>query len=323
MKHAKKVWAFFYYLADLPVLDIIVRKTLHAADRKSWKGLEAFLLKEDPDAIVSTHFFLTSVAKDIKRNDKLRAKLFLMVSGFGMHNVWFSKYIDHFFVSTEDVKADLVKRGVDSARVSITGMPASAQFYKEYDRAALRKEFALDPGRKTVLLMLGGYGVAPMVPVLDALKACKSRIQVLVVCGHNNIEYGRIDALNGKGEWGFPVRPFGFTDRMAELMSVSDMIVSKTGTSSVTQAITMRLPMVLFSHVHGQETPTLDMLVQKGAGVYAGSEKEIAARIDEIFLDEKKYGTMREAVSELRRPEAADQMAKIILNELRGGAEAE
>ncbi|MBF0216262.1 MAG: hypothetical protein HQL30_04630 [Candidatus Omnitrophica bacterium] len=314
MKYAKWVWGAIYYFSDLPFIDLMVRAVRHLVDHKTWGDLEKFLIAEKPDAIVSTHFFLTSVARKIKKNGQIRAKLYLMVSGYGMHNIWFSRHIDHFFTGIGSVSDELVKRGVSRDRVTVTGMPAPEEYVKDYDAKDLAKRYGLDESRRTVFILSGAYGAAPMEAILDSLKTSGARIQVIVVCGYNKLAYDNI--LRMKGSLGFPVLLFGFTDKIAELMAISDMMISKAGTLSVTQAMNMGLPMLLFSHVPGHETPTVKMLVENGAAMNARNIKEIPELVDRILLSREVFKNMKFCIDKLRRRDAADKIAEIVLLDL-------
>ncbi|HNX90327.1 MAG TPA: glycosyltransferase [Candidatus Omnitrophota bacterium] len=314
MKYAKKLWAFLYYLSDMPVTSTIIRKTLHALDSKSWRGLEELMIKEKPDAIIATHFFLTSIAHSIKSNPALKVKLYLMVSGFGMHNVWFSKDIDHFFVGSDDVQKDLMKRGIHYEDITVTGMPTKDAFKAQGDVVKLRAEFGLDAEKKTVLLLSGGYGVAPIESILGSLRLVKAPIQVIAICGYNEDAYANVN--KNKDKYGFPVKAFGFTDKVPELMSVSDLIITKAGTSSITQAMAMCLPMILFSYVPGHETPTVEYLLESGVALEARNMGEIPALVDDILLDKDLYDKMKKGLEKIRKPNAADEIVDIVLEDL-------
>ncbi|MBF0493793.1 MAG: hypothetical protein HQL28_01520, partial [Candidatus Omnitrophica bacterium] len=141
MKYAKPLWGALYAFAELPGISMILRKGLHFTDRQNWSGLEKILIEEKPDAIVSTHFFLTSLASAIKKHKDIKPKLYLMVSGFGMHNVWFSREIDHFFTGIESAKKEMINRGIPAGKVTVTGMPSPMEFCREYDVEDLKKTY--------------------------------------------------------------------------------------------------------------------------------------------------------------------------------------
>ena len=314
MKYGKKLWGLFYFISDISFFDVIIRAFRHFADMLSWRGLKSVLIKEDPDAIIATHFFMTSIARAVKSNKKFHAKLFLMVSGFGMHNIWSSKHVDRFFAAVPYVSDELVRRGVKRDRVTVTGMPAPEEFSREYDRNFLMETYGLVPDKKTILILSGAFGAAPIESILETLRSCDTDIQVITVCGYNKKAFTNVNEI--KNELGYPVKLFGFTDNISELMTVSDLMVSKAGTLSVTQALNMRLPMILFSHMPGHETPTVNLLDSAGAAKRAKNVKDIPVLVDTIFNTKDMYKNMTLAIDKLRRPNAADDMVNIVLDEI-------
>lgn len=314
MKYAKWLWGFFYYLSDLPVFDILVRALRHISDHKSWKGLEELLKKEKPDAVIATHFFLTSVARAIKSNKELSSRLYLMVSGYGTHNIWASKHIDHFFTGIKEVSDGLIRRGIDASRITVTGMPVPEDFMRSYDNNSLKEKYGLDGSKKTIFMLSGAFGAAPMETILKELNNCRADIQVITVCGHNEAAFRNIDKM--RDSLCFSVKLFGFTDKIAELMSVSDLMISKAGTMSVAQALNMFLPMIIFYYIPGHETPTVRLLQEKGAAKVAFSVKDIPGLVDRALLSDDDYKKMIDGIERIRCPRAADDIIDVILKEL-------
>jgi len=117
-----------------------------------------------------------------------------------------------------------------------------------------------------------------MEEMLKSLKLCKTKIQVITVCGHNKKAYENINEL--RKSLNYPVVVIGFTDKVAELMSVSDLMVTKAGGISVTEAMNMRLPMVLFASIPGQETWNEELLTENGAAIKAASVGDLPGIVD-------------------------------------------
>ncbi|MCK4852565.1 MAG: hypothetical protein KAS86_05550, partial [Candidatus Omnitrophica bacterium] len=273
MTRARWLWGILYYLSDTRIVDKFMRKFRGSFDLRSLRGLEAMLVKERPDAIVATHFILPGIAGVIKRRMGTAPRLYVGITDYGPHAFWLSEDIDRFFIGAGSMTAGLVKRGIREEKITVTGIPAVEEFSNEFDAEALRGTYGLDPGRKTVFVLSGGFGVGPMESILLSLRSCRVDIQVITVCGHNKRAYDRIDAL--RPGLNYPVKLFGFTDKIAELMAVSDLMITKAGGISVTEALDMCLPMILFASVPGQETWNERLLLGAGAAEKAGSVDEI------------------------------------------------
>ncbi|MDD4956541.1 MAG: glycosyltransferase [Candidatus Omnitrophica bacterium] len=311
MSRAKWLWGILYYFSNLPFVDLITKKLRNMLDYKSLPGLASALKKKDPDVIVSTHFLLPSIA-GLLRKSGLNSQMFVVVTDYGPHSYWLSPDIDVFFVGAVSAGEEMVKRGVDRARIFSTGIPTEGVFDRDLDKAAISADSGLDQERRTIFLMSGGFGVGPMVEMLMELNRCKADIQVIAVCGHNKAAFDNINRIRHSLQ--YPLKLFGFTDKVAELMAVSDIMITKAGGISVTEALNSRLPMILFGSIPGQETWNEAFLVSGGAAEKAHRIKDIPELANRMLLSMDVYDAHKAALESLRRPNAAKKIADIVLS---------
>ncbi len=152
--------------------------------------------------------------------------------------------------------------------------------------------------------------------MLMAMNACSSNIQVITVCGHNKKIFDDIEQIRKKLK--YPVLLFGFTDKVAELMAVSDVMITKAGGISSTEALDSKLPMILFGSVPGQETWNEKMLMESGAALKARKVSEIPALVDKILLSEDVSAGIKTAINGIRKPHAADTIVDTVLRDIGG-----
>lgn len=314
MSRAKWLWGFMYYASNSVLFDIATRKIRGFLDYKGLPKVGKLLLREKADAVIATHFILPSIAGILKKKKYFKSKLFTVITDYGPHTYWLSDYIDVFFTGSESTTEKLALRGVAEERIVSSGIPAMEEFNMQFDIDSLRKKYDLDKDKRTVFLMTGGFGVGPMGEILTELEKSKTNIQVIVVCGHNEELYKKLEQVRSKLT--YPVVLFGFTDRVAELMAVSDLMVTKAGGISVTEAMNSRLPMILYGSVPGQETWNEELLVTSGAAILAKSIKEIPARVDKILGSRQSYQSFQEGLDRVRRPYAAEKVVEVVLKEI-------
>jgi len=315
MSRARWLWGILYYGSNSAVFDRLTRRLRGALDNKSLPGLADMLAEKDPDALVATHFLLPSIAAILKRDSRFHARMYTVITDYGPHSYWLSDHIDRFFVGSAQAARELSGRGVPEDRIDVTGIPTTDEFSRVFDVEKLRGEYGLKDGKKTIFMMSGGFGVGPIEEMLLSLNSCRGDIQVITVCGHNKEVYEKVRAMEERLK--YPLVVLGFTDKVAELMAVSDLMVTKAGGISVTEAMNSRLPMILFASVPGQETWNEIFLTQSGAAVKAGTAAEIPSLADRILLSEQVYGEMRSRIDRIRRPEAAETIADVVINEIR------
>ncbi|MEA3489285.1 MAG: glycosyltransferase [Candidatus Omnitrophota bacterium] len=311
MSRARWLWGVLYDLSNTRVVDLLTRRMRGVMDSRSLPGLVGMLTDKKADAIVSTHFLLPSIAGVLKQNRDFRSRTYAVVTDYGPHSYWLSDHIDRFFVGSGSAKQELAKRDVPEEKIDVTGIPTTDEFRGDFDTGMLRGIYGLDAAKKTVFMMSGGFGVGPMEEMLVSLNSCRADIQVITVCGHNKRAYKRVEALREKLE--YPVVLFGFTDKIAELMAVSDLMITKAGGISVTEAMNSRLPMILFASVPGQETWNEEFLVKSRAAEKAEKVKDIPVIADRMLLTEGVYDTYKSAIDRIRRPDAAERVVDIVL----------
>jgi len=258
------------------------------------------LLEENADAIVTTHFILPNIASYLKRKKGFKSKLYTVITDNGPHSFWLSDSMDKFFVGSELAKDETLKRGIPEAKIMVTGIPTTKEFSGKFDITLLDEKYKIDRARKTVFLLSGGYGVGPLEKILKSLNNCGTDIQAIVVCGHNEKVYKEIEVL--KKDLKYPVILFGFTDKVAELMAVSDVMITKAGGVSTTEALNAKLPMILFASIPGQETWNEKLLTSQGAGIKAKKVEEIPSIADRILLSEDVNESVRAGIGKIRRP---------------------
>jgi processive 1,2-diacylglycerol beta-glucosyltransferase len=134
----------------------------------------------------------------------------------------------------------------------------------------------------------------------------------MVVCGANKKLYS---FFNKKiKQYQKKIMPFGFIGNINELMSISDLIISKPGGVTTAEVLSKRLPMVIVKPIPGQEESNSDYLTQKAAALRIDRPDEIGGLVDYLFSQPQKLQQMSEAASVISRPSASLDIAKLVLS---------
>ncbi|MFQ5952588.1 MAG: hypothetical protein ACE5JK_04180, partial [Candidatus Omnitrophota bacterium] len=194
----KWLWRMIYYIPNHPFVDLFVKPLRDFSDSRHLKKLVEKLSQENPDAIIATHFLLPGVAGALRKIKGFRSKMYAVITDYGPHSYWLSKYIDGYFVGSEFTSKEVQKRGIPAEKINVTGIPTGEEFSKKFNNGELRETYGLAKEKKTIFLLSGGFGVGPMEEILLSLNSCKSDIQVITVCGHNKEVYEDIDRLKSR-----------------------------------------------------------------------------------------------------------------------------
>ncbi len=314
VNHAKCLWAGLYYFPNHPAVDAMTRNLRESLDLRNLKMLKPKLAEESPDAIVATHFLLPGIATGLKQVEGFRSRIYAAMTDYGPHSYWLSPHVDRYFVGSPSASVEMVKRGIPPEKVTVTGIPTLEEFSGEFDRREVRRTHGLDAKKKTVFLFSGGFGVGPVEKMLLSLNACRADIQVITVCGRNEALYEKLGLLRERLD--YPLLAFGYTEKIAELMGVSDLMITKAGGISVTEALNARLPMILFASIPGQETWNECFLLDNGAAVKAEKLKDIPVEVDRVLMSRDIDDSLKAAIEKIRRPHAAEEVVDVVLGDI-------
>jgi processive 1,2-diacylglycerol beta-glucosyltransferase len=265
---------------------------------------ERYLRAEQPDVVCCVHCTAAGTMSDLKAAGRTRIPCAAVVTDYDTHAQWIHPCVDTYCVAAPCVRRGMIARGVPARRIAVTGLPVARKFLQPFDRARLMREFGLRPDVPVVLVMAGAYAMLNGVTdVVRVLRADPRPLQALVVCGRDRALARRVRALAARRPGRFTV--FGYSDVVERLMAVSDVLITKAGAVTVSEALVRGLPMLIYKPNPGQEAGNTQFLVDHGAAVAAGTPDELRAAVAALLTDPVLYRNMRQAAAGLGRPAAA------------------
>lgn len=273
--------------------------------REALKQLKAF----GPHLIIATEIGAAEIAALGRREGWFNASVLAVSTDFQTEPPWVQPEIDVYCVGSDEAKAQLIGWGVSPNRVLLCGIPVDPAFALAFDKADLLQSLGLDARRPVVLVMGGGMGPAPLDKVVETLELCGLPLQVLVVAGHDRDLRQRLEGLLGK--LALDVHAFGWTDAVPELMAVADLLVTKPGGLTTSEALAARLPMVLTHPIPGPEERHVRYLVKHGVAIEAKTMEQIPQLVYRLLSGPEKLEAMRRQTREWSRPDAAHAVAQV------------
>ncbi|MGH7729340.1 MAG: MGDG synthase family glycosyltransferase [Vulcanimicrobiaceae bacterium] len=280
-----------------------------AVGRFAASNLRALVASERPDLIVCTHAFPCGVMAEYKRHFDPSVKVVGVVTDFVVHPFWIYGEVDAYAVATPEMAACLHARGIAPERIVISGIPIDPRFGQaRLSREQLRDELRLPRDRRIVLVMGGGVGLGPLERIMRALDRVRTPIAAAVIVGRNPGLERRV--LAAAERTSYPLRVYGFVDNVHDFMHASDVLISKPGGLTSAEALAAGLPMVLVRPLPGQEERNAEYLVSRGAALRAPDDERLAARVEEVFAGGEPAWALRSRIAQMRRPDAARQVAE-------------
>jgi len=304
--HMPAFWGFFYFLFDNALVYKILSPLRRMINGANLKRFEEFLLDFKPDAIISAHFMANEIIANMKKKKGFQAFVLSVITDFMPHSFWITSGVDAYTVATEKTRQDVIRRGVDPGRVTVTGIPVSLKFAQSCDRQTFLDELGLKPDIFTMLMVSGGFGVGPLEEMAGAISELISGAQLMVVCGRNP---QLTEKLQKKFADSDKVRIFGFVDNMHQLMQSSDLLITKSGGLTTSEALSVGLPMIVYKPIPGQEGHNCKLLVDLGAAVKVSRIEAVPQEAKRLAESPEEIAQMKKAALKISKPQAAAVIA--------------
>lgn len=150
--------------------------------------------------------------------------------------------------------------------------------------------------------------MGPVAKILAALDQVPAQFQTVVVTGRND-QLRRDLAVQNRRH---PTHVLGFSTNMHELMALADLIISKPGGLTSSEALALGKPLLILNPIPGQEAANSDFLLERGAAAKINRVEDLPFRIEQL-LGSKKLPAMARAAKKLGRPRAAETICREVL----------
>lgn len=266
-----------------------------------------------PDVVLCTHYEPVEALGQLRRKEKVKSPFVVsIVTDFEAHALWMDVDVDLYCVAAEETKARLVARGAVAGNVVATGIPIAAKFAAKVDGRAFRKTMGLRDDLPTLLVLSGGFGMGPVGKILAALDQVERELQTVVVCGRNEELRRELAAQDRK----HPTRVLGFASNMHELMTVADLILTKPGGLTSSEALAMGKPLFILDPIPGQEAANSDFLLERGAAAKVNRVEDLPFRVEQL-LGSRKLAEMAKAAKKLGRLKSAETICDEVIKRLK------
>ena len=312
-------WGAAWHLSNLRPVAGLLQRTLYAlADRPVAEVAAA----SRPAVIVSFHP-LTGHAAARARGAAVGAAVVTVVTDLvTAHASWRTGSADRVVVPTA-AALRWFDRGATAGRCVVTGLPVAAGFAgspaRGPDRAELRRSLDI-PGAGFVVLVAGGAeGCGGIARQAAAIVGRLPGVQVVAICGRNHRALRTLTAIAAGSGGRLTVQ--GFVSNLADWLRSADLLVTKAGPGMIAEAACCGTPMLLTSHLPGQERGNTEFAVAAGAARRARGLRDLVREAGQLHRDPDTLEQMRASCATLARRAAAADTAQVIAR-LAGAADS-
>jgi len=312
IKKRPEIWEYLY---DNPKVLRMVKGLREAIHRHNSPKLKKLIDEFRPNMIICTQAFPCGMVADHKRYDSLSVPLMAVLTDYAPHSYWLYNNVDFYVVPCENTGRRLVENGIDPEKVKPFGIPVNPRFNHPIDRSAILERLGFSETVPVVLIMGGTQGLGLIRESVMALEKLEHRIQSIIVTGTNKNLFAWLEKR--KSLLKNRTRVYGFVDNIEELMSVSDLIVTKPGGMTTAEALCKGLPILIVNPLPGQEMMNTNVLLREEVAIRAHNHTDVALIIEELLENRDKMSYMSQKAGAISRPDSALNIARLALEAAR------
>lgn len=315
-KNAPSIWGTVYMKSEkgpLARLSIDYNKILAIK-------LHSLIKKYRPDYIISTHPFSSQMCAYLKNKNKLsNVKLATVMTDFASHDQWLFGYehIDYFFVAHEGMRNALIKKGISEDKVFATGIPLSERFLLDYDKDSIFKDFHLSNNKFTILFFAGGrfgLGKKNTYKILEDIARYMDNVQVIAISGKNKKMFNSFNDIVIKYNRENDIKVLEFTDKVPELMHISDIVISKPGGLTSSECLVSGLPMIIINPIPGQEEQNAEFLEASNLAYWIQPDDNPLGVIFKTINNESIMDSLKKSVNKYEKKNSTKYVCDILFH---------
>jgi processive 1,2-diacylglycerol beta-glucosyltransferase len=246
----------------------------------------------NPRVVVSTYPFAAGIISKLKEQGLINIPAITIITDYTDHSYWIHPYTDLYIVGSNQVRDRLISLGIEDDKIKNTGIPVRQRFIESQPRELLLEKYGMNSNKFTVLLMGGGDGfIGKGRSTFRALESVSQTLQLIIVCGRNKRLKKQLE-LELK-DYKHDVLLLGFCENIQELMAISDLMITKPGGVTTSEALAMGLPLLIYHPLPGQEEDNAEFLWKSGLAFLAKTENDLILKIESILNDSRDLKSMQ------------------------------
>lgn len=309
IKKRPEIWERMY---DNPEVMKKTQKAREALHRFNMAKMGKLMKKYSPDAVYCTQAFPCGMVADFKRTFSSNVILIGVLTDHAPHSYWLNDEVDYYVTPSSETASGLKAKGVAGDKIRVYGIPIDPVFGIKQDKGKILSSMGLEKGKPTILIMGGSQGLGAIEEAVFSLMSDAARnYQLIVITGSNKKLFKKLEKNSRKSSLR-NIKLFPYVSNVDALMDAADVVVTKGGGMTTSEALVKGLPMVIVKPIPGHERMNTDYMVSKGAAVEVKDMVFLHDKLNELFDEPEKLEKMSKNALDIAHPESALDSASLL-----------
>ncbi len=266
------LFGLLFKLGGLPLIEATIEAytTLRYGPQ-----IREVLRSAQPELVITTHWgYLRTLEKALEEGE-LNKWVNVVPDPRGVHPLTVSPGAINTAFDSET--AQIIERyGVPPEQIEIIGWPVRRAFLKEFDENKIREKLGFSKDLPTWFVCGGSEGSNKVKRLVKILAEVNPQIQLIIVAGNNHqLEEWAREKRTALSRAKVKITGFVSAEEMAQFLSISDLAFIKAGPNSIFEAVLQGVPLVIISHISGQEDGNLEVVKNYNLGIIAEKQDEL------------------------------------------------
>ena len=272
--------------------------------------------EKNPDKVIIFHFFLIEPLYEVMAELKIIIPVITVVTDpYTAHPLWFLKKDQNFIIFSERLKNWCINKGIKKENLHLFSFILNEKFSKTPqtdDILRFKKELGFDDKKKVVLILGGGDGMPQGLKILKSLNKTINDFELAIICGQNKSLFQKAAQLKEKNIYNLKV--YGYVDFIYELLSISDIVITKCGASTFMEILMCKKIPVIINYIWEQEKGNMEYLVEKSMGIYEPNIKKLSQLISGLLSDQGVYSKYIENINKESLKNGSEDVSLFVKN---------
>lgn len=310
-KISSVVFSVVYKLFDNKPATIPYRQITTAIFKN--KKLQEDIIEFNPDLLISTHFFGHIVLGMLNKKKLTNTKIISIITDYKSHEMWLKdeKSLDAIIVSNDIVKNDLIEQKINSKKIYSYGIPIKENFSNIKNIEEIKEKYKVNNNKKTFLFFAGGSaGSSFSYRYFKRLLEEEFDINIIYVCGKNESLKKKSEKLVKRNKYK-NVHIIGFSNEVNNLLSISDVVITKPGGLSITECLEVKKPMLLIPGNGGNEIYNASFVCKNGYGLNCLTARRLVKNVKKILKRKTLLYSMNKKLDKYNNNKSIEKIYKL------------